>query len=151
MTQRKYCQYFKSRSAHTAIMKGNLVGRFKKWGRGAHRNIRAEDNVEAVRRSIEMIHQSHLVVVPGNWNRNFEVGSYCLFSMYKWILSHIRNGQLRCIHTKYKLYITKLLCGSPSKCFRLHEPGWTRKNMQLYIYRETVYVFRIFRRRYTKN
>ncbi|GFU06044.1 hypothetical protein TNCV_3395561 [Trichonephila clavipes] len=55
MTQCKYRQYFYSRSALTALMIRSLVGRFEERdpvadrpGRGVHRNIRSEDNVETV-------------------------------------------------------------------------------------------------------
>ncbi|GFY28551.1 putative transposase [Trichonephila clavipes] len=59
MTQRKYRQYFNSRSASTAFMIRSLVCRFDELGsvlyrpgRGDHRNIRTEDNVETVRQSV---------------------------------------------------------------------------------------------------
>ncbi|GFQ83853.1 hypothetical protein TNCT_635561 [Trichonephila clavata] len=55
-TQRKYRQYFNSRSAPTAFVIRSLVGRFEELGsvadetgRDVHRNIRTEDNVETVR------------------------------------------------------------------------------------------------------
>ncbi|GFY52592.1 hypothetical protein TNIN_185521 [Trichonephila inaurata madagascariensis] len=55
MTQRKYRQYFNSRSTPTAFMIRSLIDRFEELGsvadrpgRGAHRNIRTEDNVETV-------------------------------------------------------------------------------------------------------
>ncbi|GFY45315.1 hypothetical protein TNIN_162031 [Trichonephila inaurata madagascariensis] len=56
MSQRKYRQYFNSRLAPTDFLLRSLVGRFEELssvvdrpGRGAHRNIRIEDNVETVR------------------------------------------------------------------------------------------------------
>ncbi|GFT52902.1 hypothetical protein TNCV_1460101 [Trichonephila clavipes] len=56
MTQRKYRQYFNSRSAPTTFMIRSLVGRFEELasvvdhpGRGAHRNICTEGNMETVR------------------------------------------------------------------------------------------------------
>ncbi|GFU61505.1 hypothetical protein TNCV_2288001 [Trichonephila clavipes] len=59
MTQRKYRQYFNSRSAPPAFMIRSLVDRFEELGsvanrpgRGAHRNIRTEDNVETVWQSV---------------------------------------------------------------------------------------------------
>lgn len=59
LTQRKYRQHFNTRSAPTAFMIRSLVGRFEELGsvadrpgRGAHRNIRTEDNVETVRQSV---------------------------------------------------------------------------------------------------
>nr|CAH7741542.1 unnamed protein product [Callosobruchus chinensis] len=58
MTQLKYRQYFNSISAPTAFMIKSLVGRFDELGsmadcpgRGVHRNIRTEGNVETVRQS----------------------------------------------------------------------------------------------------
>ncbi|GFY10846.1 hypothetical protein TNCV_1123681 [Trichonephila clavipes] len=59
MTQRKYRQYFNLRSAPTAFMILSLIGRFEELGsvadrpgRGAHRNIRTEDNMETVLYSV---------------------------------------------------------------------------------------------------
>ncbi|GFV61132.1 hypothetical protein TNCV_2100071 [Trichonephila clavipes] len=55
MIQRKYRQYFNSGSAPTVFMIRSLVGCLEELGsmadrpgRGAHRNIRTEDNVETV-------------------------------------------------------------------------------------------------------
>ncbi|GFY72675.1 hypothetical protein TNIN_174491 [Trichonephila inaurata madagascariensis] len=59
MTQLKYRQYFNLRSASPAFMIRSLVYRFEELGsvadhpgRGAHRNIRTEDNVETVWQSV---------------------------------------------------------------------------------------------------
>ncbi|GFY52991.1 hypothetical protein TNIN_200381 [Trichonephila inaurata madagascariensis] len=71
MTKLKYRQYLNLRSAPTAFIIRSLVGRFKELGsvvdspgRGAHQNIRTEDNVETV---LQIINQSQLIVVPANW------------------------------------------------------------------------------------
>ncbi|GFW68904.1 hypothetical protein TNCV_2918031 [Trichonephila clavipes] len=86
MKQRKYRQYFNSRLAPTALMIRSLVGRFEvlgleagRPGKGAHRNIRIEDNVETVPQSI-----------AGDPS----------------VSTHRRFNQLgisRCTHTKFKL------------------------------------------------
>lgn len=59
LTQRNYRRFFNVRSAPTSSMITSLVRRFEELGsvadrpgRGAHRNIRTEDNVEAVQQSV---------------------------------------------------------------------------------------------------
>ncbi|GFS66588.1 hypothetical protein TNIN_258761 [Trichonephila inaurata madagascariensis] len=59
MKQRKYWQYFNSRSAPTAFMIRSSIGRFEELGseagrpgKSAHRNIHIEDSVETVRQSV---------------------------------------------------------------------------------------------------
>ncbi|GFY72188.1 hypothetical protein TNIN_208521 [Trichonephila inaurata madagascariensis] len=58
MMQCKYRQYFNSRSLTDFVIR-SLVGRFEEMGsavdhpgRGTHRNIRTEDNVETVLQSV---------------------------------------------------------------------------------------------------
>ncbi|CAK1592413.1 unnamed protein product [Parnassius mnemosyne] len=55
LTQRNYRRFFNVRSAPTSSMIASLVRRFEELGsvadrpgRGAHRNIRTVDNVEAI-------------------------------------------------------------------------------------------------------
>ncbi|GFV22359.1 hypothetical protein TNCV_3924191 [Trichonephila clavipes] len=72
MTQRKHWQYFNSRSATTAFMIRSLIGRFEELssvadrpGRGGHRNIRTEDNVETVGQIFSRMRMEYRKRFPG--------------------------------------------------------------------------------------